>query len=953
MRVISDVAIRFALGVVITVIIAFCFWYFFIRTTPEDIAERSADRFVKAIDELCIEYLSNSDATKTVDIELPQVKYSSLMDELNSALNNFLSFLNKEAPKPPLQMFNDPYFYLYWETFPPENTLQASKEAGVGQIFLMHTTPEDIIEDDEEENNQSNCFVCALIETTKEICKLMPPPFNIFLPCSSVKAYEGVTWISENRDKILKFLRDMIMPWSEDLPWSSNFVTTALFYSAFVGIDVLGLRFFKDESKSVLAGSYRGLKEEIVQNFKSIINRFGGDNLEKLEKFKKFGDIIDAIRNLEKKFSEKIEIAARKLEVIITETEEIVVKFWDEAKGVWREVKFVGKTTAVGTIACWIFTENTLGDCIAYGLLFGLTMDGIKTAAPRAAKYIKDEFSRIYSDSKLLKRITTTFDEIFGSSNVDEIKGFNKEKIGMFGIAISRAVGDKMDKIIEKVFSQASEKGMIKKIIEGGKEYFYSKKRIVLRGDDLLEREGNDVVDFIDTYRGIEGIDFTSWKYSTESKIEGGALYEIRVAESEISGSEFGKLYENGYNINHKRTIKDYYRIVCDDEGRCYRIYEKTEIIDEIKIDKDSLAKKLKEEMHLSIVYPIRKMLARLEEKAFYNKIITTEGVSQIINSFKEYVEKTMDEDTARKFIKTVDEKLYKKCEKSETGCKEFLKNVIENSERKISKMKEKNDELILLIRKDSKIAEIIENIPEESTENFFITAGHIEEMVKGTDIMDKKLLYDVIRLRTNRLSEDMNQFLQGSLGHALFRMIDLYTPLGFSYWDKFFSFYGFSGPTAATEKMCQTECTEGHICINSGPCVIRFKLPESCEMAGITSIRLERNSIIDPNPRFYLVSPCYAKLQMYIKNYTNEIGENETTIFIKPYLKRVEDKANYCYATEGLVNFWVGSYAAEFAVGCTIGILCTAGTGGIGFDGIARCLGFKVPGVCSLASSL
>ncbi|MEM7818516.1 MAG: hypothetical protein QXP52_03460, partial [Candidatus Aenigmatarchaeota archaeon] len=396
-----------------------------------------------------------------------------------------------------------------------------------------------------------------------------------------------------------------------------------------------------------------------------------------------------------------------------------------------------------------------------------------------------------------------------------------------------------------------------------------------------------------------------------------------------------------------------YYRIVCDDEGRCYRIYEKTEIIDEIKIDKDSLAKKLKEEMHLSIVYPIRKMLARLEEKAFYNKIITTEGVSQIINSFKEYVGE-MDEDTAKKFIKTVDEKLYKKCEKSETGCKEFLKNVIENSERKISKMKEKNDELILLIRKDSKIAEIIENIPEESTENSFITARHIEEMVKGTDIMDKKLLYDVIRLRTNRLSEDMNQFLQGSLGHALFRMIDLYTPLGFSYWDKFFSFYGFTGPTAAIEKMCQTECAEGHICINSGPCVIRFKLPESCEIVGITSIRLERNSMIDPNPRFYLVSPCYAKLEMYIKNYPNEIsGETETTIFIKPYLKKVGDKANYCYATEGLVNFWVGSYAAEFAAGCAIGILCTVGTGGIGFDGIARCLGFKVPGVCSLASSL
>ncbi|MEM5813379.1 MAG: hypothetical protein QXU71_03400, partial [Candidatus Aenigmatarchaeota archaeon] len=176
MRVISDVAIRFSLGVVIAIILAFCFWYFFLRTTPEDIAERSAYRFVKAIDELCIEYLSNSDANKTVDIELPQLKSASLMDELNSALDELSKFFNIGAPKPPLQMFNDPYFYLYWETFPPENTLQASKEAGVGQIFLMHTTPEDIIEDDEEENNQSNCFVCALIETTKEICKLMPPP---------------------------------------------------------------------------------------------------------------------------------------------------------------------------------------------------------------------------------------------------------------------------------------------------------------------------------------------------------------------------------------------------------------------------------------------------------------------------------------------------------------------------------------------------------------------------------------------------------------------------------------------------------------------------------------------------------------------------------------------------------------------------------------------------------
>jgi len=67
----------------------------------------------------------------------------------------------------------------------------------------------------------------------------------------------------------------------------------------------------------------------------------------------------------------------------------------------------------------------------------------------------------------------------------------------------------------------------------------------------------------------------------------------------------------------------------------------------------------------------------------------------------------------------------------------------------------------------------------------------------------------------------------------------------------------------------------------------------------------------IPPNPRFYVVSPCFATAKIWKTKYNGD-----PTIFVYPEKVDLGDSAsNYCYADEGLINqytaVWLGSDAA------------------------------------------
>lgn len=78
----------------------------------------------------------------------------------------------------------------------------------------------------------------------------------------------------------------------------------------------------------------------------------------------------------------------------------------------------------------------------------------------------------------------------------------------------------------------------------------------------------------------------------------------------------------------------------------------------------------------------------------------------------------------------------------------------------------------------------------------------------------------------------------------------------------------------------------------------------------------------IPSNPRFYVVSPCFANAKVWKTSYNGE-----PTIFVYPEKVDVGDNAsNYCYADTNLVN----QYVATWAISDTLTVLTTI----IGFGG-------------------
>jgi hypothetical protein len=185
------------------------------------------------------------------------------------------------------------------------------------------------------------------------------------------------------------------------------------------------------------------------------------------------------------------------------------------------------------------------------------------------------------------------------------------------------------------------------------------------------------------------------------------------------------------------------------------------------------------------------------------------------------------------------------------------------------------------------------------------------------------------------RIADKVKKYGRGSLGYAFLRVQDLYTPAGMTYLDKMASSYTFTG----------TYCEDGEICLQMGYYVRKYPLPESCEEKGITQIKLKRDSIVSKDPRFYLVSPCFSHL---------DISKQGDTVYIEPKMceelpQGFEGSPNYCYATAGTVNFYVGTETVSFFADCITTAVCAAVTapataGFTVLDAIKACTSINIP---------
>ncbi|MEM5800695.1 MAG: hypothetical protein QXS48_01480 [Candidatus Aenigmatarchaeota archaeon] len=320
----------------------------------------------------------------------------------------------------------------------------------------------------------------------------------------------------------------------------------------------------------------------------------------------------------------------------------------------------------------------------------------------------------------------------------------------------------------------------------------------------------------------------------------------------------------------------------------------------DIEIDENSLRQRIKER----ISEGWNSLKARIGE-AFGDEAMAGKGLHTLANQL-EYVGK-YDEELSWEVVETM---MKEGLPVDVTSKKEAQKFMIEFAE-KLRHMAD--DGSVLLMPKDSKLLGLIKNYGLSSDE---VLGDKFMEYLKEVpnDPKEAKYLFHAKKGTLYHLVEGVKEKLE-PYGYIWLRFQDMYTPIGATYWDKQISYYTTTG----------TYCGEGYICLQKGYHVTRLPLPESCKERGIKNIKLERNSVVASNPRFYLVSPCFAKLRLYVS------GNEPDTVYVKPILctdetkpEEFKDVPNYCYATEGVVNFYVGAEAAAWFGDCITAIVCS-----------------------------
>jgi len=742
MKGMTEFQLRFLVGVIIAVLIGFGIFYIYIHNAQDREVEATGYRFKEEIAAVC-----EDGKEREMSFELPQPWVSSLKDKVEDVLNTAKKKLGIGGPelKIPLQAFNDPYYKIYWEIFPPE------------------------------------------------------PPYYFL-------------------QDIPGTLASVFIPWSEDLPWSSNFFVTFAIDSAFLGIDILGIKEVKAFGKDVA--------NTIVEKLESISP----------ETFEKLREIWSTLEQNGDAIIDKLGRAS-----------DLTIR---GGKFVLHEGVFVGKVTAAYTVFCLGTQDKTLDECLKEGVILGIGTDVAKVVMqqlvwPKIETYVK---------SKILE-VKTKF-----SLKLDDLKE-------MFG--------GQVDHIVDS-------DTMIETLKADGLPYDE------ITGNLIAKRES------------------------------GGAALENIINPLE----EYAK--ENGYP-----TRIDVWDIVygTDEQGN--------KIIEQAIYDRKGLVQTLKQQL----LMPLEQKLGNLEESTMADRFTASPNLVEELQ-----IEKNLWDSDPEGALKLVKSWGY---EVEDTDA--ALRIVAKKYGQAVDLA---NNGLLFEVdaigsNRDNLFANL-DNLYATSGKRYSDMEGYVNEykniVLKDPD--EAKKLLNLLDLKLLRIKEDAEIFSRGTFGYMLLRIQDLYTPLGATYWDKYYSAYGYEPIRQTPQGYCQTKCDDGMICVQLGACVRQYDLPESCVARGVTSINLRRNSLVAKDPRLYLVSPCESKLKIKLE------GE---TIFIEPYMSENPDKKNYCYATAGLVNWYVGIEAGEYAVRCLTSALCAVTTGVGTMDTIKACIGFGkgFTGPCSVVSNL
>ncbi|MEM0324650.1 MAG: hypothetical protein QXW35_02000 [Candidatus Aenigmatarchaeota archaeon] len=756
---------------------------------------------------------------------------------------------------------------------------------------------------------------------------------------------------------IIESLAAFFIPWSEDLPWSSNLILTMAFGTFALGVDIFGIKSIKQAGTKFLST----VKNEASKFGEKILNNF------------------DEVKIIVKAVNE-IEEYTKQIGKYIIEAKGTIIKIKDISGNIIHEVKFTSKITTMYTLFCLAIEDKTLGDCFVEGVIFGVGADASKLIAKNVVfPRIKKKLEIYYSIT--VGKIKKGFSEFLGYVS-DEIKSMKYKFTGIENIDAKLAenineinkLSDEIRELLDdakKLVNEGKNSEALSKLNEA-KEKLKKISEIIEDTSKKVPSEYSSIfflmdVEILKLYDEIDNMikklpkDFIEDNF--RSFIELNSLVKsIEELHDDIYIRSVQKVLERkGFSLEYDEKLKRTVYVLTEESNKDLfnefkvaiearkvigqKIYSYGDFkfqYDEngnlIKViydpfDPGSISSAIKEGL---LGYP-KKFLAYLEEKAFiHNKLVDGDAVAKVLEDMKDDLQR--DENLRKRLLEAFKKIGYKLDE-------DELIYRIDNTIRKYKS----GENLVLVVEKNSELGKLFDKLPSDISPqdlSHYIRKS-IYDAIKQGDDTELRNLYGLISGKTLRIKEDMEIFFRrGVIGYATLRAIDLYTPLGASWWDKYISYYGYEGQKIPAG--CQTQCDEGKICLQLGACIRQFDLPESCQKIGIKDVKIKRNSIVASDPRFYLVSPCYAELEIFIDS-------SDATLYVFPKIdKNRLNEPNYCYATENYVNWYIGTYIAQYTTRCASAVGCAILTGGLGaIDAVLACLFGAASGVCGVIADL
>jgi len=538
----------------------------------------------------------------------------------------------------------------------------------------------------------------------------------------------------------------------------------------------------------------------------------------------------------------------------------------------------------------------------------------------------KDLLEKLSDDLEKAEKYLDEIEEILKKEEIDYDKlKDNFDKLREFFSSLPKKIeeiGEKNPDVYEEVYSSVYVKSeLMKERLEGLLNSLGEKDKIILHARGVITiSELNDVLDKLPE----ELVDNPNKKVlmSQGFKLDENNKLVLTRENNEELFNNFQSYADYYKDVTHGEKLDRIgdYRLIYDSEGHLSKV---------VYDPQESLGKIFRE----IFINPIKNFFKKLEEKAFvWNELIDAERIKNF-----------------------ADELVYEIQNKPNAPFVDNLKNALGMSAdeivEKLQNLASKMDESIgVVMERNTKLAEMIKNLPDKTPQQVsHALREYAYYIAKGEDQKEIELFKNLLNGKEFSLREDLEVFFRsGAIGYAILRVADIYTPLGATWWDIYLSYYGYEGQRVP--EGCQTQCERGKICVQFGACFRQYELPESCKKLKIENIKIERDSIIAKNPRFYLVSPCYGEAHIYI-------DQNERTIFVKVLLDR-NKKPNYCYAYKNYVDAYVLQEATEIIAKCACGVACAVvevvATGGtaaaIGVaEAVAACLGGPPAGLCRL----